>query len=294
MKKFTLLFATLLVFLFSGYSQGCLPDGIGFTSQDQIDSFHSDYPGCEVIQGDVVMFGNSIYNLDGLNVLTEIQGSLLIGSEGVLGPIPNLSSLDGLSNLVSIGGHLGFFGCHSIKNLHGLENLSSIGGSISIGSTGSYVAYNDSLINLEGIENIDPGTIDNLTIVNNQFLSVCEINSICSYLLAPNGNVEIHSNAPGCNSQIEVEEACESVTIFENIQKMQVSIYPNPANDRITIYCSSGLKIESLNIYNQLGQTVIHIKGATNRFDISNLEHGLYIAEIKSNKWVGRTIFIKK
>lgn len=294
MKRFTLSLIILLIYFNFGFSQGCLPDGIGFTSQDQIDNFQSNYPGCEIIQGSVVIYGESILNLDGLNVLTEIEGSLFIGSEGVLGPIPNLNSLIGLINLVSIGGHLCFLGCHSLKNLHGLENLSSIGGSLIIGRSGIYEASNDSLISLTGIENINPSTIDSLTIVNNQFLSVCEVNSICSYLLAPNGTVEIHGNAQGCNSNEEVEEACESVRIIENSQDIGFSIYPNPAIDQIRLDFNKGLKIESLCIYNQIGQNALHKNESFNEIDVSNLDPGLYLVEIKSSNKLIRKKFVKK
>jgi hypothetical protein len=50
-------------------AQSCLPDGISFTHQTDIDSFHQDYPGCTNIEGNVYIAGNSIYNLQGLQGL---------------------------------------------------------------------------------------------------------------------------------------------------------------------------------------------------------------------------------
>ena len=53
MKKF-ILFVTLLSIIYSNvFSQGCLPEGITFTSQEQIDNFQANYPGCTEILGDV-------------------------------------------------------------------------------------------------------------------------------------------------------------------------------------------------------------------------------------------------
>ena len=88
-----------------------------------------------------------------------------------------------------------------MTTLSGLDNLNSISGGIEIGG-------NESLTSLTGLENINAGTIDELQIMFNYSLSSCEVESICDYLVIPNGNIYIYNNAPGCNSQQEVEEAC--------------------------------------------------------------------------------------
>ena len=50
----------------------CLPEGITFTTQEEIDNFQSNYPGCNEIEGDVEINGDDITNLNGLNVLTSM------------------------------------------------------------------------------------------------------------------------------------------------------------------------------------------------------------------------------
>jgi hypothetical protein len=62
-------------------AQGCLPEGITFTTQNQINSFQVDYPGCTEIIGPVRIQGNDIINLGGLNVLTSLGHDLSIGYE---------------------------------------------------------------------------------------------------------------------------------------------------------------------------------------------------------------------
>jgi len=57
-----------LVFSFVGFSQSCLPDGIEFYSQSEIDNFQTNYPNCTEIEGDVAITGLDIYNLNGLSV----------------------------------------------------------------------------------------------------------------------------------------------------------------------------------------------------------------------------------
>lgn len=111
----------LLILLLSGisvlYSQPCLPDGITFTSQSQIDSFPILYPNCTEIEGDVLIFGDDISNLYGLNVLTSIGGYLSIYSNDIL---TNLSGLEGIS---SIGGFLKIWYNYALNSMAGLEGL---------------------------------------------------------------------------------------------------------------------------------------------------------------------------
>ena len=96
MKK---ILAILIVLLFSGIlqSQSCLPEGIVFNTQSQIDNFQVSYPGCREIMGDVRISGDNINNLNGLNILTSIDGDLEINTTHYL------PALQGLDNLVYIG-----------------------------------------------------------------------------------------------------------------------------------------------------------------------------------------------
>ena len=108
--------------------------------------------------------------------------------------------------------------------------------------------------------------------------------SICDYLANPNDTIIIFDNAVGCNTQQEVEEACESVDIYDNIQEIEISIYPNPAVDKLSITSKNGLKIETVNIYNQLGQKVLQINEIRENIDISTLGQGIYIIEITTSE----------
>jgi len=80
MKKLYIILIAL--FMVSGaraqWSSSCLPEGITFTNQAQIDSFQVNYPGCVEIEGFVTISGDEITNLNRLNVLTSIGGSLQI------------------------------------------------------------------------------------------------------------------------------------------------------------------------------------------------------------------------
>lgn len=62
-------------------AQGCLPEGITFSTQQEINDFQTNYPGCTHILGDVIISNTTSYNIEnlsGLNVLQAIDGDFLI------------------------------------------------------------------------------------------------------------------------------------------------------------------------------------------------------------------------
>src|SRR5688572_31338651 len=73
----TLLSSLLLFSSISIFSQSCLPEGVKFSRQSQVDSFRILYPGCTVIDGDVSIFLNSNFlNIDSLNHFQNIKGNM--------------------------------------------------------------------------------------------------------------------------------------------------------------------------------------------------------------------------
>ncbi|MCK4407656.1 MAG: T9SS type A sorting domain-containing protein [Bacteroidales bacterium] len=415
MKKLTLLFVIALTIQVTVSSQPCLPEGITFTTQTQIDSFQIVHPNCTEIEGDVLIEGNDITNLNGLSILTVFGGNLSIMNNPALTSLTGLgnvtaiagslifdfnyalTSLTGLDNVISIGGDLGIGNSTSLTSLTGLDNVTSIGGGlyiddnaaltsltgldyvtsiggllyidfnvalssltglnnlVSIGgglvifenntltsltgldnvtTIGEYlsidendaltdltgldnvtsiggfigisfndaltsltglnnvtsiggtlgIVWNNALTSLTGLENIDAASIIDLDIYNNNSLSTCEVQSVCDYLASPNGDIEIHDNAIGCNSQEEVEDACHTIGVPDINAQFEFIIYPNPAKRELFISSKSGVKINEVNIYNQLGQKRLQQTRTTNKIDISTLGQGMYVIEIVSNK----------
>ena len=70
----------------------------------------------------------------------------------------------------------------------------------------------------------------------------------------------------------------------------KVSVFPNPAGQTIFITHQDGLQIESVELKNLNGQSVIFERTQTNRLDISHLASGVYTLKAKA----GEKIFIKK
>ena len=147
MKKIILTVIAAAISYCIGYPQNCLPEGITFTTQAQINNFQTNYPGCTEIEGNVQISGLfNITNLNGLNVLTTIGGSLVIQQSFAL------TNLTGLDNLTSIGGGFWIENNYTLASLTGLENLTSIGGNL-------FIFDNGLLTDINGLDNVQASTI---------------------------------------------------------------------------------------------------------------------------------------
>ncbi|MCD4724317.1 MAG: T9SS type A sorting domain-containing protein [Bacteroidales bacterium] len=340
MKKLTFLLLAFLLIQPVLFSQNCLPGETLFSTQEEIDNFQINYPGCTVIEGKLNITGNNINNLEGLSVLTAIGGDLWVDNND------SINNLTGLHNITSIGGKLSIGGLDAIENLVGLEGLTSVNGMLEICFNNSLINLsglnslsvvsgvilihtnpllsdllglenlsaaggglslhrndnltdltglenlhsidghitindNENLESLNGINNIQSSSITNLYISDNDNLSTCEVQSICDYLASPSGTIEISNNNTGCNTQEEVEEACGNISIEEFKSVELFEIFPNPAKNKLTIKNRKELKIKEINIFNQLGEKIYIIDGDKNNIDISKLDKGIYIVEIK-------------
>jgi hypothetical protein len=273
MKTICLLFVTVLTVI-NGMAQSCLPQGITFNWQSQIDNFQVNYPGCSHIEGNVTISPFDITNLNGLSVLTSIGGTL---------SIYNMSNLSGLENLTSIGEDLIIQNCDFLPNLSWLLGLTSVGN--------LWLRYNPNLTNLSGLENLNiSGGL--VWINDNGKLSDCAVLSICNYLNG-SGTAWIENNAPGCNSPEEVATDC-GVGIDENaISQNRLSIYPNPSST--TIYINT-LRTGFLSISSLNGQQLIYHQYIENQatIDISTFPSGIYIVKLISNKEVELEKLIKE
>lgn len=219
MKKLIILYI-ILAFVNNVSSQGCLPNGITFPTQASIDSFQIKYPGCTNIQGNVIIKGNSIQNLLGLNCLTKIDGMLYIHENPLLESFTGLDNIDivssyvrlrdndnitdltGFGNLKYIGGDLQIVNNENLETLSGISSLESIDGKLKI-------FLNKKLSSINSLNNLDPYSVSDIYIYKNSNLSECKTLFLCDYLASPNGSVNIYSNATGCNNPSEILELCD-------------------------------------------------------------------------------------
>ena len=286
------------------------------------------------IGGNISLIDNNfLKNIEGLQGLTDVDGYI------ALAQLDSLSSLSGLENLTSVGGNFGLEDMISITDLSGLDNLSYLGGVLYIGGCYNFssfsginsldtlsglqvdlttlkdlnglegvnsihgnilIQYCDSLKSLKGIENVDLSEINNLTIKGNPLLDSCEVSSICNYLASSGGEIEIHDNAPGCNSQEEVEEACETVHVNEIISEGDMSSSPNPFSNSITIeYTLKHTETVQLSVFNQLGQLVyLHSEEQTRgiqklQWKADDQPEGLYYFRLQAGEQVATGNLVK-
>jgi len=218
------------------------------------------------VGGDLtISWNDALTSLTSLNNLSSIGGYLSIPGNDAL------TSLTGLDNLTSIEGFLWIGGNDVLTNLSGLDNLTIIGGDLMIGGY-NFNYGNPELTSLAGLDNVTSIGGD-LTITYNYSLTTCDVQSICNYLENPNGEIEIHDNSAGCNTQGLVEEACATVTAVEINKVENYSIYPNPVSDIATF---STEEITSFELYDIMGVLIISRK--SNKVDMSNLNPGIYFA----------------
>lgn len=304
-----------------GISIPCLSDGKTFDSQAEIDNFPVSYPGCTEIGGTVYISGPDITNLNGLNEVTSIDGSLFIGFY-IAGNNPLLTNLEGLNNLSHIGGSLFIYTNQVLKNVDALENLTSIEGELIIESNDSLsslqgfsnlntigmaltIVDNNMLQSLSGLENIDEQTIEHLTIYYNNQLSYCAIESVCECIPAPGLELVISNNAPGCNNPAEVLAMC-SVGLEESAQSQTqpvIHIYPNPSNSTFTIeYQGASEYPATISFLDNLGRQIrvfnfISANPGKNPviWEASGLPEGVYFYRVQSGIFTetGRLMLMK-
>ena len=276
------IYFVLVIPFWSNAQSQCGEAGVTFTfdQQSDIDSFQSNYPGCTEILGNVLVTSLNVTNLDGLMGLKSIGGNLEFWD------IRNLQSLNGLDSLTSIGGDLEFtcsplFFDYVLPSFAGLENLTSIDGNL-------IISYCFILHDLKGLDCIDYSSINGLFIQNNPTLSVCNIKSVCDYL--DNGGIAtISDNDPGCNSVGEVNSACaepvENSCIMVSVDKIELSegdligVFPNPVQNNLQIKIGN-LEKYKVDIRNAHGKLISsQTFSGDSEIDLSGLPSGIYFLE---------------
>lgn len=370
----------------SVYTQNsCLPQGIAFAHQYDIDAFQANYPGCTHIEGNVVVFGDDVFSLGGLSSIKSIGGYLYIGDpywwtnlrnlDGLQGLThvsagitlqnnPFLRNIEGLSNVESLGtgslhiikndsltslaglekiisfeGELWIKENYSLLNLNGLLNLTSINnngfictlnemlsdlsglenlkicnGNLEIGNNkalknldglgglnefiGRVAIYdNQVLTNLEGIENIPGTNIMSLTIINNESLTKCHVQSVSDRLAYGVGGLNhIQNNGPGCADYLEVKQKCESLGAEYPALLNGFKISASPHVDYIVIETENLSVKYTCTIFDQQGRRLLNqnMEGSVKIISTSKLSPGVYIISIQEDSQIlVRKILIK-
>ncbi|SFZ94336.1 Por secretion system C-terminal sorting domain-containing protein [Flaviramulus basaltis] len=244
-----------------------------------------------------------LQSLDGLEGLTSL-GDLWIDSN------VSLTSIEGLQNVTDIGVGIVIVNNINLTSLTGLNNLQRLHQSPYIGSTVNLYFGNNALTSLaplsnltdpvfislgivneqgltslSGLDNLNPEHIITALIQNNSQLSTCEVESICGYLASnPDPNYYlIENNATGCNTEIEVIDACATLSIDEaDLETSVISFYPNPTQDDLYMDVKGNIEVKNITIYNIMGQLVRTLNGSHELINVSKMDSGVYFVKVNT------------
>ncbi|MBK6565933.1 MAG: T9SS type A sorting domain-containing protein [Saprospiraceae bacterium] len=298
-KVFIFLFGMCLYYN-SMIAQSCIPTWIVFSTQQDIDNFHLNYPSCTEIEGDVIIKSspvNSINNLNGLSQLVSVGGlnidyntslNTLSGLENItrikgnllIWDNTSLNSIQALGNLQNVDGFVYIAYNNVLPDLNGLDNLDSIAGHLEI-------SYNPNMSSIDALQNLNPLTIEStfpstidLQIYSNPKLSICHLDNICQFLNLSDRTTNIINNKTGCESVEIVRSFCPPPPLCTSLT------FPLDSSDNVNIQTqlswspvsdATGYKIS---IGTSSGETDIldsHDVGNTNSIDSLNLPCGSFI-----------------
>jgi hypothetical protein len=117
--------------------------------------------------------------------------------------------------------------------------------------------------------------------------SICMDDGEQNYLLATlyDSNLEVQIfGGPNCDIPLKINT--NSTSDFD--LKNSVVLYPNPAKNTININVASEVNLQSISIYNTLGQLVktmsVNDKNSSSAIDVSSLKTGTYLMEINATE----------
>ncbi len=197
--------------LIGGTCSVCLFD-VTLVNQAEVDAFE-----CPIVNGDLVIAGEDIVNLDGLSELQSVGGRLSIGNN------PLLHKINGFESLQNVDGNIFIHSHNALDEVLGFNNLIKTGEGISF-------SYNENLKTIQGFSSIESaGSVGvdmnpNLTAIEG-FSSMVRIESGLSFTNNTSLNsvpafenvVTLGSFQVGGNENLTMIDGPPLVTIIDNI-----------------------------------------------------------------------------
>jgi hypothetical protein len=225
-----------------------------------------------------INFNDSLEHLDDLSSLVTVEGKLDIFFND------SLTGIDGLSSLTTVG-DLSIAENNSLATLEGLESLEEINGFL-------IVLYNDVLNSISSLNGVMPSSLTGTIRIEENFqLSLCNVLPVCANIDNPDITLTIFSNAPGCNSILELEASC-TLIIIETLLDKKISTYPNPVSEKLMIKIEASVSLISTKVYSTLGNLLFET--LEKNIDFSNLSSGVYFLKIETNQGIITKKIIKE
>ncbi|MEZ4948373.1 MAG: T9SS type A sorting domain-containing protein [Saprospiraceae bacterium] len=296
MKK-ALVFSCMIFFAQALFAQ------VNYNSVEISSQSEMNASGKEVIvQGDLLINGVDLENMDNLSTLVMVTGNLVIAQTA-------LKNIQSLVNLNAIGGDLIIRGNHSLENLDGFQNLLHVGGDVIISNnkklenvdglnlleslSGSLVVHkNQSLIDLEGLNNLKyvKGLLE---ITDNKMMSDCCTLASLVHFRKDNETI-ISGNLMTCSSKDQILESCtENLPAYQAEVGKQVQIAtidgqvsPNPTGGLFTIsFETSYPQIIELSIFDLSGKSILN--------KVQNLDSGIHAFHLDGASWISGLYLIR-
>jgi hypothetical protein len=211
---------------------------------------------------------------------TVIAGKLQIGdSDSAVRANNDITDLTKLARIATIHESLVIAYNDSLVTLNGLSGLDSVGAGITIQA-------NTALSDISDLQNTT--YFYNLSILGNPALDVCNLPNFCTYIAKPATTHPraIVGNLTNCLNEQAVKSACGIVSVSE-IGIVGISVYPNPVKS--TLYFSD--EVSSIRITDVLGRTVVASDVVTSSIKVASLPSAVYIVTVTTKE--GSTISTK-
>ena len=229
---------------------------VTFSTQVALDDWSPCY---SIIDGNVTITGGNVHDLDPLVNLIIITGNLTIQST-------DITKMEGLDNLDSLGSTLSIVFNSKLKSLEGLDSLSTVSGSL-------YMYYNFKLDECCAIYNL----LDTSGVA---------------------GSVVIYYNKVGCNSIAEINSECAppappplivgptiGTTHGQSINVKEMTVFPNPAKGEFTVAIPDHFEEGELQVMDITGWPVLGMALAPGQtayqLDSGQLSAGIYLVCVK-------------
>ena len=178
----------------------------------------SNFSSLQSVGGNFIFSGNEfLTSLNGFTNLTSIGGGLFFNRNYLL------DNLSALSQITSLNGNINFSENSVLTSFTGLENITTLNGSI-------YINNNVNLQSIAGLSGIDPTTITDLTIYNNENLTICNQQNICNYLYS-GGTNNINYNGANCSNFDDLILICNETYKNEINGNVSIDIINSDCSD---------------------------------------------------------------
>jgi Secretion system C-terminal sorting domain len=215
---------------------------------------------------------SNLINLQSLDLFQNQLSSLTL-------PVTtSLTSLDCSSNQLS---NLNFLACPSLDFINCNGNLFT---TLDFSSFQNLTSFGCALNNLLTNLNVANGNNSNFTFFSaslNPNLTCIEVDNTAYSI----------SNWTNIDATASFSTNC-SVGIDEKTGDINLSTYPNPTTSQLTL--NTNKKIETITILDITGKTVKTIVSNNNTIDISGLTKGIYFLQVKTDKGIANSKFIKE